>query len=145
MDAGGIEILWFRAVWTAVDSRGRRLEIYGSEGWGSSPSGRAAVTIEGCCKSLHIGWEQMSVAVHRDRDRRVTKVHLYRLGMRSLCYEKGRAGVSQIMCAESFGGPASATALYQTWRRKLEFRNGLPSGEVETSASTTGGTPLAGS
>ncbi len=32
--AGGIETLSFRLVWTAMDGRGRRLEIYGSGGWG---------------------------------------------------------------------------------------------------------------
>jgi hypothetical protein len=34
MDTRGIESLPFRPVWTAVDAYGRRLEIYGSEGWG---------------------------------------------------------------------------------------------------------------
>ena len=34
MDAGGIETLSFRLVWTAVGACGRGLEIYGSEGWG---------------------------------------------------------------------------------------------------------------
>ncbi len=34
MDAGGIETLSFRAVWTVVDAYGHGLEIYGSEGWG---------------------------------------------------------------------------------------------------------------
>jgi hypothetical protein len=29
-------------LWTPVDTCGHRLEIYGSEGWGSSPSGRAS-------------------------------------------------------------------------------------------------------
>jgi hypothetical protein len=33
-DTRGIGTLSFRAVWTAVDTHGRRLEIYGSEGWG---------------------------------------------------------------------------------------------------------------
>jgi hypothetical protein len=32
MDAGGIESLCFRAVWTAVDTFGHGLEIYGSGG-----------------------------------------------------------------------------------------------------------------
>jgi len=34
VDAGGIEGLLFRPVWTAMDAHGRCLEIYGSEGWG---------------------------------------------------------------------------------------------------------------
>ena len=34
VDAGGIESLSFRDVWTAVDTCGHRLDIYGSEGWG---------------------------------------------------------------------------------------------------------------
>jgi len=34
VDADGLESLSFRAVWTAADGCGRRLEIYGSEGWG---------------------------------------------------------------------------------------------------------------
>ncbi len=34
VDASGHRTLSFRAVWTAVDGCGRRLEIYGSEGWG---------------------------------------------------------------------------------------------------------------
>lgn len=33
-DTGGIESLSFRAVWTVVDARGRRLEILGSGGFG---------------------------------------------------------------------------------------------------------------
>jgi len=43
MDVGGIESPLFRSVWTAVDGLwtavdgcGHRLEIYGSEGWGSN-------------------------------------------------------------------------------------------------------------
>jgi hypothetical protein len=39
-DAGGIESLSFRAVWTPVDARGHGLEIYGSEGWGLSQGDR---------------------------------------------------------------------------------------------------------
>jgi hypothetical protein len=34
VDTRGHESLPFRAVWTAVDGCGHRLEIYGSEGWG---------------------------------------------------------------------------------------------------------------
>jgi hypothetical protein len=34
VDAGGIESLSFRAVWTVVDTCGHGLEIYGSGGWG---------------------------------------------------------------------------------------------------------------
>jgi hypothetical protein len=34
MDADGHEAILYRAVWTVVDVHGRRLEIYGSEGWG---------------------------------------------------------------------------------------------------------------
>ncbi len=51
VDVYGIETLSFRAVWTAVDGRGHRLEIYGSEGWDSSPSGRASEVLapQGLC------------------------------------------------------------------------------------------------
>ena len=34
VDAGGLESLVFRRVWTAMDLHGHSLEIYGSEGWG---------------------------------------------------------------------------------------------------------------
>ena len=34
VDTRGTESVSFRAVWTAVDTCGLRLEIYGSEGWG---------------------------------------------------------------------------------------------------------------
>jgi hypothetical protein len=34
VDVCGIESLSFRHVWTAVDTHGHGLEIYGSEGWG---------------------------------------------------------------------------------------------------------------
>jgi len=51
-DADGGGALPFRRVWTLVDACGRRLEIYGSEGWGSNServrrvtSGRAAETV----------------------------------------------------------------------------------------------------
>jgi hypothetical protein len=34
VDGYGHRTVPFRAVWTAVDAHRRRLEIYGSEGWG---------------------------------------------------------------------------------------------------------------
>jgi hypothetical protein len=34
VDSSGTGSLQFQSVWTPVDLRGRRLEIYGSEGWG---------------------------------------------------------------------------------------------------------------
>ena len=34
MDTGGLEGPPFQRVWTLMDPHGRRLEIYGSEGWG---------------------------------------------------------------------------------------------------------------
>jgi hypothetical protein len=50
-DVCRIECLSFRAVWTAVDTRGRRLEIYGSEGWGFESlracSGSRCIAISG--------------------------------------------------------------------------------------------------
>ena len=57
VDACGIESLSFRAAWTAVDTRGQRLEIYGSEGWGfeslracqeKPPQLREFLSVEGC-------------------------------------------------------------------------------------------------
>lgn len=41
VDGGGLGSPQFQAGWTLVDAHGPRLELYGSEGWGSSPSGRA--------------------------------------------------------------------------------------------------------
>ncbi len=34
VDGNGIETTLFQALWTPMDTYGRRLEIYGSEGWG---------------------------------------------------------------------------------------------------------------
>jgi hypothetical protein len=34
VDSSGTGSLQFQSVWTPADLRGRRLEIYGSEGWG---------------------------------------------------------------------------------------------------------------
>ncbi len=93
VDTCGIESLSFRAVWTAVDCCGLRVEIYGSEGWGFQ-SLRACRLLAGQLddlwtavgphlvresfttrpvechrKSLHIGREEVPVAVHRHRNR----------------------------------------------------------------------------
>jgi hypothetical protein len=38
MDCEGYGSLRFRALWTTVDTRGPRLEIYGSVGWGFKSS-----------------------------------------------------------------------------------------------------------
>ena len=56
VDAGGIERLWFLAVWTAMDTCGYGLEIYGSEGWGFEP-------LRACHRNPYCGG--VSVISHR--------------------------------------------------------------------------------
>jgi len=72
VDACGNESLCFRPVWTAVDTHGHRLEIYGSEGWGfESPPGvpRGPCVIGGFIRRVvcvPVGWQPVLGSHHRE-------------------------------------------------------------------------------
>lgn len=107
--AAGDPVLWAARADAVSSAFGPYLVLHGLGVW----------PVEGGGEGFLVGWEEVTVAVHGHRDRRVPEVDVCRFGAGSLGYEQRRSWMRR-----PWGRPARSSAGFQILRRKLELRSG---------------------